>query len=250
MAILQTLKEALLFYVRYFWLVILAAALSVIPSVYDRELIDSQVYSNGYLMLLVLLVRIVISLSVFALQDAVILGLLSRPPGRMDTRTIILKTIENYFWTLFRLECLIGMLAMAVSMLGLQIVERLFGHIKFFFFILPFINLIFMKYALAAPLVVVESLGAWIALWQSWKMTKGHFGFVAGCYIIIAGANWLVWHVGIKPELLVDVCNYAFDPFWIIVSWCMYKRIKALENELETTSVPFTQSPPKSTSAP
>ena len=74
---------------------------------------------------------------------------------------------------------------------------KVFGVTKLISFLLLGIYLLLIKYALAHPLVVVEKMEASPALSRSWKMTKGHFWYVAGCYLFIGISvlliRWVVY---------------------------------------------------------
>ena len=95
--------------------------------------------------------------------------------------------------------------------------------------------LVLIKYALAYPLVTVENLGAGKALTQSWKMTKNHFWYVAGCYVILWAVQWAIsWTIalpyGLSWEWLLVQSGLALvNSLWVILSWCMYLRIKKTE---------------------
>jgi hypothetical protein len=74
-------------------------------------------------------------------------------------------------------------------------------------------------------------------------MTKGHFWYVLGCYlflVLLAGLfQWLVTspapveHTGVNlAGLSSHFGEKLMDAMWVVLSWCMYLRIKEEENQL------------------
>lgn len=108
--------------------------------------------------------------------------------------------------------------------------------------------LIFLKYALADPLVVNENFFAMDALRRSWQMTRSHVTYVAANYIVVGivfalaeyayqyclPQNWSAFLIAGIYSLAVN----AFALVWITLAWCMYQRIK------EADALPEPQSPP------
>lgn len=175
-----------------------------------------------------------------ATRAAGILGLLRRQALGKTAVLAVWSSIKTCTWTLFRLNLLIGIIAVVV--LGcIGWIMHLLGLGKTGLLIVVGFYLVFIKYALADPLVVVENMGARNALQRSWEMTKGYFWFVAGCYLFLGLGDWLInwtmalpllggadygtnW-VGVPGEFGLEL----IDSTWIILSWCMYLRIKEVE---------------------
>jgi len=168
--------------------------------------------------------------------------------GEKANLVAICSSIKKYTWTLVRLMVLIGLtfipfgalISLIVGVIGKFVANKFVTVFVIGFF------LVLIKYALAYPLVVVENLAAWQALKQSWKMTKGHFFYVFGCYLVLWSIQWIftraiespVNGVDYKlslPWLSVQFGELLVDTMWIILSWCMYLRIK----EAEVTAPPF-----------
>lgn len=96
--------------------------------------------------------------------------------------------------------------------------------------------LVMLKYALADPLVVVEELKAMSALSASWRMTKNRFGYVFGCYFLLAiaigtiyflsgyGTRW--FHAPIWKAPSSEVFFRLMDTIWYPLPWIMYLRIR------------------------
>jgi len=177
-----------------------------------------------------------------AFNPAAILGLMRRQTLGTTVVSAVFGNIKKYTWTLFRLQILIAFTAI-IMLIPLVAIGRMLAVLQV---ILPLkmysifgvgLALVLLKYALADPLIVVENFGAWNALKRSWVMTKGHFWYVAGCYLFLGAGNWILnW---LFSALLKDTdsgLNWLwlsthlglrlFDSLWIILSWCIYLRIK------------------------
>ncbi|MCE0496860.1 MAG: glycerophosphoryl diester phosphodiesterase membrane domain-containing protein [Methylacidiphilales bacterium] len=144
--------------------------------------------------------------------------------------------MRTYTWTLFRLTLLLGLIACLVAIPFIFINTTIKpSNTSRVFFIAFF--LLLLKYALADPLVVVENMGARQALKRSWEMTKGHFVYVLGCYLFLWGGTWLIdWPLGkldvdrlTGVDFIFQLIRSLIDTLWVVMSWCMYLRIKAAD---------------------
>jgi hypothetical protein len=106
-----------------------------------------------------------------------------------------------------------------------------------------------MTSALAFPCIVMEKVKAKDALELSWGMTRRHFLYVWGCYLILFVGEWFLrWmtdmpmnHAGreitwaqVPLEVVLEVASYA----WIILIWAMCQRIKAAEAQSLPAALP------------
>lgn len=174
-------------------------------------------------------------------KAAALLGILGRHSLGQNSWKAGWSSALTHTGTLFRVTLLLGLYSIPI-LLVIGVIARIFGHSQFIGLVGMALFLIFLKYALADPLVVVENWSAVEALRRSWKMTKGHFGYVAGCYLIMGGAEWLVtWGLSSPvPEagsgfnwgwIVTRLVLSLVETTWVILSWCMYLRIKEADEE-------------------
>jgi hypothetical protein len=99
--------------------------------------------------------------------------------------------------------------------------------------------IIFLKYALTDPLVVIENYNVVDALRQSWRMTRNHLGYVAANYIAIGATFALIgvagqhfipngWLGVLSSEIILLVVD-GLGLIWVTLALCMYHRIKAAD---------------------
>ena len=247
LSVFSTLKEMLFLWVRNFWYLV---ALTLITGTFAifLECLDNYGQAQRSLLLPLLGMSVPLGgLLLDAVNAAAILGLLRRQSLGKTAGVAVWSSIETYTWTLFRLIFLIGIIAVPfiAAMVGVVLILKL-GQIAFLIGFAFF--LIFLKYALADPLVVVENLRARAALKRSWKMTKGHFWYVMGCYLFLGAGEWLInWLMALPlPDadaktswvgIPVEFGSKLIDSMWIILSWCMYLRIKETDAPLPTEAV-------------
>ena len=203
------------------------------------------------------LVGLFVSLVLLAAKTAAILGLLTADRLENKVWKAVRSCVKIYTWTLFRLNILIGLIAILVA-IPFGLVMRVTGSSANITLFVTGLYLVLVKYALADPLVVVENLNARDALYRSWEMTKGHFWYVAGCYLFLGFGEWLI-HKLMGPSLngtdrgsvwiLVQLGLRTIDSLWIFLSWCMYQRIKEADAIAPVHGIPSTESPPESPSA-
>jgi membrane-anchored glycerophosphoryl diester phosphodiesterase (GDPDase) len=104
--------------------------------------------------------------------------------------------------------------------------------------------LVFLKYALADPLVVTKNSRARESLRISWHMTRGHFGYVLLCYLLLGGVLVVVGYFtpefgaqgtfGMLADVVLQYFNGVLGTIWIVLAWVMYVRIKAADEEPNT----------------
>jgi heme/copper-type cytochrome/quinol oxidase subunit 4 len=173
-----------------------------------------------------------------AAKIAALLGLLRRDSLQKTALEAVRNSIKKYTWTILRLMFLIGLTFIPFALVIYIVVNLLGAHKYVIIFGMGF-YLVLIKYALAYPLVVTENLKAGDALWQSWEMTKGHFRYVLGCYLFLGLGLWLIRWTITSPVndpgfglswawMLVQFCLMLIELLWIVLSWCMYLRIKEM----------------------
>ena len=204
------------------------------------------------------LLMVLIDIAIAAMVAAVILGVLKAPsPAGWLT---IKVSIRSYTWRLIILSILLAIIACLVTIpfsfiiafYGFSATEHgpgIVAHnyfIDFMIMLMAILYLLFVKYALADPLIVIEGMGPLAALKRSWQMTRGRFGYVLGCYVFLGTAEYFIgallrnyesphrftWVKAI--ELLI---TSVLTCYWILLAWCMYWRIKQADAppKFETT---------------
>jgi hypothetical protein len=237
LSVFDTLKETLLLWVRNFWyLVVLVLVIGTPVFVFEHY---DHFPRHSQLSAIALLFGLIGLFSTFVLipaKAAAILGLLRRESPRETVFAAVCSGIHKHTWTLLRLMILIGLTFIPFGLI-ISIVVHLFGANKYVLIIGMGFYLVLIKYALAYPLVVVDNFNAGDALWRSWTMTKGHFWYVLGCYLFLGLGQWLIHWTITSPVnsadsglgwawLPVQFGLMLIDALWIILSWCMYLRIK------------------------
>jgi hypothetical protein len=196
---------------------------------------------SGFLLIFSSLALTIVLVIADALSSAGVLGVLIAQSSGMKSWNSIKDCVRTYTWTLLRV-------VMILTFIGI-IFFAIFQTI-YIIFVLPLspksipvfgalrgaLFLIFLKYALADPLVVIEGRGALDALAQSWRMTRGHFWYVLGCYFFLWLGIWLVhWpfrqleHRIIVIDFPVQLLGVWLDSLWVVIAWVMYFQIKAAD---------------------
>jgi hypothetical protein len=190
----------------------------------------------------------------FVTAGAVILGLVLQAVGMAATLSLLrhdplpagwvemVRGVQRFFVQLLGVQVLIlflGLLLLVPILGGYFLLAQLFGVGLSALWLVggDLLFLIFLKYALADPLVVVENLKADTALAVSWRMTRNRFGFVFGCYLLVGileaivagGAERLFHEFGIAA--LGVVIGEIARTYWYALPWVMYLRIKAGEEQ-------------------
>jgi hypothetical protein len=175
-----------------------------------------------------------------AMGMAAALSLLRNQSGEKNWFAIA-RGIHHYTGQLVGVQVLLTVLVLLIFIPigGVCLLLRTAFELSAFWLLLPFLICpVLLKYALADPLVVAENLKAGSALKVSWGMTRSHFGFVLGCYLIVAVFEWLInYGTGyltalarlslrewILPLLLLSV--QIAKTYSYVLPWIMYVRIK------------------------
>lgn len=263
-SVLKTLRESCQLWVRYWKLLTIISMIVVVPAIITRyinlwltpdpsnEHLHSHVHEAAIQSLLAAIVTLILSILLFivaSMKTAAILGVLKDPQS--DIWAAIKGSIQEYTWTLIKVQILLSLLAWIVVIpvsiiiaLGGQTVtssNNYFLQIIFVFFAI--IYLVFIKFALVQPLVVVEGRRARESLKISWQMTRGRFGYVFGCYVILGAVEYFLerWFGGFDLVslgwiILSSIVNALFGCLWILLGWTMYHQIKSVEAEGVTAS--------------
>jgi hypothetical protein len=240
LSVFSTLKEMLFLWVRNFWYLVILVLVIETPLLVCSHLTHIPVLKAhtgpGPFLATILLFGSVLLGSV---KTAAILGLLRKESLGKTFVAAVGSSIHQHTWTLLRLMLLIALTFIPFALL-ISIIVRLMGANKFMVVFAMGFYLVLIKYALAYPLVVVENLNAKDALVQSWKMTKGHFRYVLGCYLFLWLGQWLInwrlpWNLNGSSSGLgwdhipLQLGVALLEPMWIILSWSMYLRIKEVD---------------------
>jgi hypothetical protein len=238
LSIFSTLREAFYLWLRNFWWVTVVTLVSGVPDLFWKDFSQQNHPTASGALRLVWFLETLLSLILNTAGSAAILGLLGKS-AEQDAWTAIWSSIQENTWTLFRLFLLI----LLIVMIPVVVVSFLAAYLArvgpLIALVLAFFYFIFIKYALANPLVVVEKMNAWQALKRSWELTRGHFWYVGGCYLFIGGSIWMITWLVTSPSSTrfhempwpVQVFLQLIEPIWMISAWCMYLRIREVEGD-------------------
>lgn len=202
---------------------------------------------------------------------AILLGVL-KPGTEMQTLSAtILRSLRRYVWPLIILIILLSIIAVVITVPFSFLIAAYgftFGFengkahpevhsyfIGFMLALMAIVYLVFVKYALAYPLVVIEEMNPLRALARSWKMTQGFFGYVFGSYVFVGSAEYFIGHLienyasfdQMTVARVIDTLVMSFiQCYWVFLAWCMYWRIRDAEN----AAMPVSESPPAWPSGP
>jgi hypothetical protein len=227
-----TLRKAVLLWLRHFWVLMAITLLANLPFLLLDYIMPPRLSPSSHALGLALLLALFLRLFFLAAKTAAILGLLIGDPTESRWHRIV-DSLEENTWTFVRLFLLLSIFTALLTLILLALLRSVHAP---YFFVLPLtiLYLIFIKCALANPLVVAERWQAWDALKRSWSMTRGCFMYVAGCYLIVAGVegtiNWFmpktVAGTNLLSFLLTHAFHILFDPLWLTLAWSMYLEIK------------------------
>jgi hypothetical protein len=248
-SILSTSSEAIKLWAGHFKIVAILAILCSAPSlllmVPSTNPQGPQPAATTALLSFMSAIMVVILTS---MQRAALLGVLKNGSSADSIWPTAWYSIRTYIWTLVRVSLTLMVIAFLIAV-PLGFVAAFFWAInayaaQFLIIFIAILYLIFLKYALADPLVVLEDLPALDALKKSWKMTKGRFAYVFGCYVFLAVFEYSIGELqnhffpSSRLSLASAVCvtiTTLLDSIWIFMAWCMYQRIKSADFQPQTT---------------
>lgn len=242
LSILSALGETLVLWVRHWRFFVLLGLFLEFPSFLpgrnrDDDLTAWNVGKGVIAMVLPVIFQ--------AMGMAAALSLLRNQSGERKW-LVIARGMYQYTGQLVGVQMLLALLVILIFIPvgGLSLWLRSAFELSAFWLLLPYgMCLVLLKYALANPLVVAENLKPGPALKTSWAMTRSHFGFVFGCYLIVGVLDWLIsfgsvypaaeawtfFRVWIRPLLLPFV--QIAQTYWYVLPWVMYVRIKSASGE-------------------
>ena len=252
LSVFETMQEMLRLSAKHFRLLLVVGAAPSVPGIASQ--VSSQVMSQlGFAALgsLLAFVLYIFWMVVDAACRAATLGVLSEPAPELVT-TSMRTAVRTRSWTLFRISILLALIAIPFGIvigLGASLLKfgtSLVGTCGSV--ILGLLFLIFMKYALADPLAVVKKIGARESLKVSWHMTRGHFGYVLGCYLLlgipIVVGDCLLPNLGFTDvgsavgAVLIQYVTSVLTTPWIVLSWVMYLHVTAADAQPEELAPP------------
>jgi hypothetical protein len=243
LSISPVLKEMFYLWRKNFGFIAVITLITNIPGVFLASYIRQNPHEYSHFLRVI---EALVDVLLHSINRAAIIGFLSKSLDAENVETIWNSIGENT-WTLIRVSILLGLLCVPffVGIGFVAMVLRPF-HITVAIIAISsgIILLVFLKYALADPLVVVERLGARDALLKSWYMTRYHFGFVLGCYLVLCvitvpaglivhyfalGAGLIENGIGMILELFLKL----LDSLWLVLAWCMYINIKETDSRFK-----------------
>jgi len=279
-SIFKTFRESCQLWWRHWKILVLLSLLVVMP-VLSLNLIQNYLspdYTEEYVRLhsaevarqsfIMAAVTIPLSLLIFVIgviKAAAILGVLKEP--RAEIWPVIITHIRKYTWTLIRVQILLAIvpfvfglvISIVVAASGPKLISSASGVMQFVLVFFAILYLVFIKFALANPLVVVEGMRARQSLRESWQMTRGRFGYVFGCYVILGTVDYFLnmlfdyfdqFSPGHGIATAGHVMTELFGCLWIVLGWTMYQQIKSVDaGEKVALGAPINLSPPESPSA-
>jgi hypothetical protein len=146
------------------------------------------------------------------------------------------RLVGVHIWIAVIGGALVAPIAFGVTAFGLNEPSE---FVTFFAVAMAILWMIFLKYSLADPLVVVENCYAWEALRQSWYMTRNHVTYVAANYIVLGSTLVLIGRAvdyylpdGWLGYLVFDLYQLPLNIMqiiWVSLAWAMYRRIKVAD---------------------
>jgi len=234
LSVFSTLKETLFLWVRNFWFLAALTPFAAVPFILVGYLESFPPQSYDAARIVLLFVVTCIEYFCEVMITVAVLGLLKNQSLGKTAWAPDWRTIETYSWPLIRLFILIALMiilfgtAVVVIGMGLGLPKGIVLAVFAFLSVL-----ICIKFGLAAPLAVGETLSAVDSLRQSWELSNRHFWYLAGCLFFLAlgdgvfyvGTTWplqgLFW-----GAVLVAFVTKLLGMMWSILTWCMYLRIK------------------------
>jgi len=243
-SVLSTLKEALNLWVRHLAILIPAAFVIALPTHIFGLLdyiFDADPLHPAGLIILGNIAAPILRIISEGVGIAAVLNILFR--GANENRSnAIQQGINDYALSLMGVDIWLGLIAMVLFVPVFALIFVFRGSPLWGLLVVA-LAVIFLKYALAKPLVVAENMKAWPALAASWQMTRSRFGYVLGCYLIFGviegllqyGINFL--HASIAILWPITFSVDVIDTYPIIIAWVMYLRFRAGEETLPVVEV-------------
>jgi hypothetical protein len=255
LSVFETMREMLRLSTKHFRLLVVIGTVQATPSLASGIVVYlGATLGMKYLAFLALPI-LIITLILQAVCRAAVLGVLSAPAPELAL-TSMRTAIRTRTWTLVRVSILLALIAIPIELLSVCFAAmfagfKLPGIFAFISIMLGVLFLIFLKYALADPLVVTKGTNATESLKASWQMTCGHFGYVMLCYLLLGGVLAVIQHLTPKltsyvtAELILaaiyTLASAVLSTTWIVLAWVMYKRIieaDALPGDAPPTPAP------------
>jgi membrane-anchored glycerophosphoryl diester phosphodiesterase (GDPDase) len=246
----DTVKEACLLYVTHFRLILIIAVILSIPEVLQVLIIQiggeawwAQVTGKALLGVATFIMD--------AMKNAALFAALAN--GGPSQWSLLRDSINRFAARLVGVHVSIAVIGMIV-IAPVSFSVAFFGiyesstFVTIFSVAMAILWVIFLKYALADPLVVIENRYAWDALRQSWYMTRNHVSYVAANYIVLGVPLALIgiavgrylpggW-LGVLADDLYRLPLHILQAFWVTLAWAMYRRIKIADENSGTFSGP------------
>jgi hypothetical protein len=238
-------------WVKNFWYLIALTPFLAIPFVLVNYLESDTQNSHDAAGFIFLFIVVVMEYVIEVIVAVAILGLLRKETLGKTAWAAAWKTVKIYTWPVLRLFILFALIiflfALAIFMFGIMLgIEKDFVLISF----CVFAFLTSILFALSPPLIVAENLNATAALKRSWKMCKIHFWYLTGCLfflllgdsLLYAGMTWVL--DGIPWSVIpLAFTEKLFGAMWMILTWCMYLRIKEIEAQQSAATLAPTSYP-------
>jgi hypothetical protein len=248
LSILSVLGETLTLWGRHWRLFLLMAAFLCFPALvignyhHRGELTGGDVARNA--------ARIVFPAIFEAIGIAATLSLFARPSPDKPW-LVMVRGVRGYTGQLVGVQvllCLLAIVLMVPIMMLIWATDAIFDSAPVGIILGELIFLIFLKYALANPLVVAENFTAASALEVSWRMTRHRFVFVFGCYLIVGITEWVLnysmgyvaLHLGVPNRGWAEILFLSrfLNTYWFVLAWVMYRRIKTADDRSVEPAAP------------
>jgi len=254
--VFDTIKEACLLCVTHFRLILNIAIILSIPEVLQVLIIQiggeawwSQVTGKALLGVAIFIMD--------AMKNAALFTALAN--GGPSQWSLLRDSMNRFAARLVGVHVSIEVIGVIV-VVPLSFSVAFFGiyesstFVTFFSVAMAILWVIFLKYSLADPLVVIENRYAWDALRQSWYMTRNHLSYVAANYIVLGVPLALIgiavgrylpegW-LGVLADDLYRLPLHILQASWVTLAWAMYRRIKiADENSGAFSGLPSAPNP-------
>jgi len=247
LSVFETMGEMLRLSAKHFRLLLVVGIVQAVPDIASSILsLLAVAWNMKYLPFWFVLPLLVITFILQAVCRAAVIGVLAEPAPELAL-TALRTAIRTRTWTLVRVSILLILIAIPVEIVFGMFATMFIGIkspgvVAVFSIAFGVLFIIFLKYALADPLVVTRGIRARESLQISWRMTRGHFGYVLLCYLLLGGvlavmgfASDKLSHAVTTPYLVsvvASLINTLLATTWIVLAWVMYTRIMEAEAQL------------------